>query len=131
MSAFVLLKDDILLFISSDQNRETWPTSDTLNPASFLNLLLFPFTMAAQDLAPVLQDTATTVVAAASQSMTRESRIQEIKADIWTRYSWDVMLAAAPIALELLGSCQVIASDEKARSIKLKQPHKGFRYLRG
>lgn len=87
--------------------------------------------MASQDLGPVSQDTATTVVAAASQPMTLKSRIQEIKANIWTRYSWDVMLAAAPITLEWLGSCQVIASDEKARGIKLKQPHKGFQYLRG
>ena len=87
--------------------------------------------MASQDLGPVSQDTAAAVVGAASQPLTRKSRIQEIKADIWTRYSWDVMLAAAPIALELLGSCQVIASNEKARGIKLKEPKRGFQYLRG
>ena len=77
------------------------------------------------------QDTIAEVVIAASQPMTRKSRVQEIKADIWTRYSWDVMLAAAPIALELLGTCQVIASNEKARGIKLKEPKRGYQYLRG
>lgn len=57
VSAFESLKDDILLFISSDQDCETWPTSDTINTASFPNLLLFPSTMASQDLGPVSQDT--------------------------------------------------------------------------
>lgn len=72
------------------------------------------------------------LVELADQPMTRKSRIWEIKADVWTRYSWDVMLAAAPVSLELLATCLMLAKAADSEQIKLQQPAgKAFAYLKG
>lgn len=41
------------------------------------------------------------------------------------------MLSAAPVCLELLGSCCLVASTEVARTTKLTPPAGGFKYMKG
>jgi hypothetical protein len=45
--------------------------------------------------------------------------------------NWNTMLSAAPVCIELLGSCLVVAASRTASTTELTPPAKGFVYLRG
>lgn len=83
------------------------------------------------DPASVPKDTAIAVIEAAEQPMNRGNVIIDIEAEIRAGNNWGQMLAAAPIAIELLGSCSVMASSLKSGRNKLTEPAKGYQYLRG
>lgn len=53
-------------------------------------------------------------------------RIQKWKDNDWTR-----MLGAAPVCLELLGSCCLVSSTSVANTTEINPPPGGFKYLKG
>ncbi|KAK2464120.1 hypothetical protein APHAL10511_003868 [Amanita phalloides] len=57
--------------------------------------------------------------------------VLDVKIKTWVDNDWASMLAAAPICLELLGSCCLVASTPIAQTTELSKPEKGFNYLKG
>jgi hypothetical protein len=49
----------------------------------------------------------------------------------WAENDWTLMLSAAPVCLELLGLCCLVASTEVARTTTLTPPAGGFKHLKG
>lgn len=86
---------------------------------------------AVEGMSSVAADQAVAVITAADTPMSRGNRITEIKAEIWAGNNWNQMLSAAPIAIELLGSCAAVATNPKSGGIKLTKPVNGYQFLRG
>ncbi|KAL2004740.1 hypothetical protein VTN00DRAFT_3268 [Thermoascus crustaceus] len=57
--------------------------------------------------------------------------VLDVKIKAWVNNDWGTLLAAAPVCLELLGSCCLVASTSVAQTTELSKPDKGFNYLKG
>ncbi|KAE8158095.1 hypothetical protein BDV40DRAFT_304531 [Aspergillus tamarii] len=75
--------------------------------------------------------TAGQIVYATEKPGTPREYVNDIKLKAWADNNWAGMLSAAPVCLELLGSCCLVASSEIARTTTIKKPEKGFKYLKG
>ncbi|KAF7589398.1 hypothetical protein BBP40_004341 [Aspergillus hancockii] len=57
--------------------------------------------------------------------------VLDVKVKTWVDNDWASMLAVAPVCLELLGSCCLVASTSVAQTTELSKPDKGFNKLKG
>ncbi|KAE8400600.1 hypothetical protein BDV37DRAFT_286474 [Aspergillus pseudonomiae] len=80
---------------------------------------------------PSTSITAGQLVYAAAKPGTARDYINDVKLKAWVDHNWAGMLSAAPVCLELLGSCCLVASSEIARTTTIKPPVGGFKYLKG
>ncbi|KAK5988879.1 hypothetical protein PT974_10376 [Cladobotryum mycophilum] len=71
------------------------------------------------------REAAAVVVDLANEPQTMAEYVADIKAKTFNSYSWDTMLIAAPVCLELLGSCEMVASSEWASEVELEKPTHG------
>ncbi|KAK6338891.1 hypothetical protein TWF696_009696 [Orbilia brochopaga] len=77
------------------------------------------------------RDVAAELITAAEQPQTVRNYIPDLKSKIFFSENWDVMLAAAPVCLELLGSCIALSTTEFGVTTLTPPPNKGgkFTYL--
>ncbi|KAI3317283.1 hypothetical protein HD806DRAFT_541339 [Xylariaceae sp. AK1471] len=74
---------------------------------------------------------AAAVVDLANKPQSLKEYVADLKSRTFNRYSWDTMLIAAPVCLELLGSCETVASSEWAGSVVLEPPSgEGFIFFK-
>ncbi|KAJ0129643.1 Uncharacterized protein HZ326_27255 [Fusarium oxysporum f. sp. albedinis] len=82
-------------------------------------------------LEPAQQKAAAEVVKAAQNSSIVKDHVDDVKVQKWKDNDWTRMLGAAPLCLELLGSCCLVSSTQVAQTTKLTPPTEGFKYLKG
>lgn len=71
------------------------------------------------------------VVEMAVKPLDMGNYVADIKFKLFQKHSWDTMLIAAPVCLELLGSSEMVASSEWASGVELELPPQGtFLFLR-
>ncbi|KAF7712273.1 Uncharacterized protein PECH_008968 [Penicillium ucsense] len=77
------------------------------------------------------QNAAAEVVRQASENSSVRDFVTKFKADNWVNNDWLPLLSAAPLCLEVLGSCVVAANSTKAVGVQLTPPKDGFKKLKG
>ncbi|KAE8147060.1 hypothetical protein BDV25DRAFT_143115 [Aspergillus avenaceus] len=60
---------------------------------------------------------------------TAVSIARDIKCSLFFQENWDVLLCAAPYAIEILGGLNAVSATKFAEEVKIAQPQDGFRYL--
>lgn len=87
--------------------------------------------MASQTLT-VQQKQGLTALAADEQkrkSTTATSIVQDIKSSEFFRENWDVLLIAAPSAIQILGNLNAVSATKFAVQTKISQPKDGYQFL--
>jgi len=65
------------------------------------------------------------------QARLTDHDLVDIKVKTWFETNWALMLGAAPVCLELLGSSCLVSSSDVALTTKLTPPKEGFKHLKG
>ncbi|KAE8341867.1 hypothetical protein BDV24DRAFT_163091 [Aspergillus arachidicola] len=63
------------------------------------------------------------------RNTTAVSIARDIKCSLFFQENWDVLLCAAPYAIEILGGLNAVSATKFAEEVKIAQPKSGFRYL--